>query len=166
MVEIITADNTHIPAIVEIAEITWAATYSRLLTPDAMRYMLDTLYNEKELQRIIENGSQNFLMLKDQHGYQGFAAFGVRKDDPKVYKLHKIYVYPENQGKGYGKLLMEEVKRQVSALGGTMLDLNVNRHNQAQEFYKKLGFKIIREEDVPVGQYFMNDYVMRLNLEL
>ena len=47
-----------------------------------------------------------------------------------------------------------------------MLDLNVNRHNQAQEFYKKLGFKIIREEDVPVGQYFMNDYVMRLNLEL
>jgi ribosomal protein S18 acetylase RimI-like enzyme len=42
--------------------------------------------------------------------------------------------------------------------------LNVNRNNEAKEFYKKLGFKIIREEDIPIGQYWMNDYVMRLTI--
>jgi len=165
MVKIIAADNTHIPVIVEIAETTWNATYTTLLTPEAMRYMLDTIYSEGELQRIMSNGSQKFLMIKDSDGYQGFASFGVRKEDPSVYKLHKIYVLPNNQGKGFGKLLIEEVKRQVLMNGGRILDLNVNRQNPAQEFYKKLGFSIIRQEDVPIGQYYMMDYVMRLNLE-
>jgi len=162
MVEIIRADNTHIPFIIEIAEITWAATYSTLLTPDAMRYMLDTIYHPDELSRVMDDGSQKFLMLKDKNGYQGFAAYGARKESGTVYKLHKIYVLPDNQGKGYGKLLVDEVKKQVAAQGGTTLDLNVNRQNPAQEFYKRLGFEIIREEDVPVGKYFMIDYVMRL----
>ena len=166
MVEIIDADSTHIHAIAEIAETTWAATYSTLLTPAAMRYMLDTLYNEEELLRIIEKGSQKFIIIKDNEGYQGFASYGVRMENPLVYKLHKIYVLPGNQGKGYGKLLMEEVKKQVGTRGGTMLDLNVNRQNPAQDFYKKLGFRIIRQEDVPIGEYFMTDYVMRLELEL
>jgi ribosomal protein S18 acetylase RimI-like enzyme len=40
--------------------------------------------------------------------------------------------------------------------------LNVNRYNPAKDFYEKLGFKIILEEDIPIGQYWMNDYVMRL----
>jgi ribosomal protein S18 acetylase RimI-like enzyme len=164
MAEIINADNTHIAVIAEIAEITWSATYSTLLTPDAMRYMLDTLYSHEELRRMMENGTQKFLIVKDNHGFQGFASYGVRKEDPAIYKLHKIYVLPGNQGKGYGKLLMEEVKNQVGSRGGTMLDLNVNRQNPAQEFYKKLGFRIIRQEDVPIGQYFMTDYVMRLEL--
>ena len=164
MAQVLNANNTHIPVISEIAEITWAATYSSLLTPEAMRYMLNTLYNHGELRRIMDNGSQKFLILKDEDGYQGFASYGVRKEDPSVYKLHKIYVLPGNQGKGYGKLLMEEVKKQVGTRGGTMLDLNVNRQNPAQEFYKKLGFRIIRQEDVPIGQYFMTDYVMRLEL--
>jgi hypothetical protein len=56
------------------------------------------------------------------------------------------------------------VKQQVDGQNAMALDLNVNRFNPAQHFYKKLGFKIIGEEDVPIGQYFMNDYVMRLEL--
>ncbi len=84
--------------------------------------------------------------------------------EPGVFKLHKIYVLPNNQGKGYGKLLIDSVKQQLVSQNTIALDLNVNRYNPAQDFYKKLGFKIIREEDVPIGQYFMNDYVMRLEL--
>jgi ribosomal protein S18 acetylase RimI-like enzyme len=43
--------------------------------------------------------------------------------------------------------------------------VNVNRHNKALHFYEKYGFKIIREEDIDIGEgYFMNDYVMELKL--
>jgi ribosomal protein S18 acetylase RimI-like enzyme len=43
-----------------------------------------------------------------------------------------------------------------------VLDLNVNRNNQAKHFYEKIGFNVIREEDIPIGPYWMNDYVMRI----
>ena len=59
--------------------------------------------------------------------------------------------------------LVEEVKRRLKMQGIHTLDLNVNRHNKAREFYEKLGFAVIQEEDVPIGPYWMNDYVMRLS---
>lgn len=164
MVDIIEANETHAPKIADIAEITWAATYHAILSPEQMRFMLDAIYGENELKKVMRDGSQTFLLLKDQDGFQGFASFGVRKEDSQVYKLHKIYVLPTNQGKGYGSLLIDEVKKRLQTQGIKALDLNVNRHNPAQEFYKKLGFKIIREEDVPIGPYWMNDYVMRLRI--
>ena len=162
MVKILEATVAEIPLIQEIAEITWKATYSHILSGEQLRFMLDAIYSPQELQKVMMEGSQKFLILKDKQGYQGFASFGARKEEPGVFKLHKIYILPQNQGKGYGSLLIAEVKRRLTIKGINILDLNVNRNNDATEFYKKLGFKIIREEDIPIGQYWMNDYVMRL----
>jgi ribosomal protein S18 acetylase RimI-like enzyme len=45
------------------------------------------------------------------------------------------------------------------------LTLQVNRFNKAVSFYRNLGFKIIDEQDFDIGNgYFMNDYVMQLDL--
>jgi GNAT superfamily N-acetyltransferase len=126
--------------------------------------MLDAIYSSEILQNAIQTGSQNFILLTDENGPQGFASFGKRSNDPQVCKLHKIYVLPVNHGKGYGKLLIEEVKKRMADLHSHTLDLNVNRHNPAKSFYEKIGFRIIGEEDVPVGPYWMNDYVMRLEV--
>jgi hypothetical protein len=39
--------------------------------------------------------------------------------------------------------------------------LNVNKYNKAQYFYSKLGFAIIKEEVIDIGNdYVMDDYVM------
>jgi ribosomal protein S18 acetylase RimI-like enzyme len=73
-------------------------------------------------------------------------------------------VLPENHGKGYGKLLVDEVINHISAKGIEVLELNVNRFNNARTFYERIGFQVVREEDVPVGPYFMNDFVMRLKI--
>jgi ribosomal protein S18 acetylase RimI-like enzyme len=46
--------------------------------------------------------------------------------------------------------------------GATTLQLNVNRNNPAKIFYEKLGFAVLNEEDIDIGNgYFMNDYVMQ-----
>ena len=103
MAEIIEGNATHIPVIVEIAEITWAATYGTILTPEEMRYMLDTIYAADTLLRVMRDGSQKFLLIKEKIGYAGFASYGKRQDEPGVFKLHKIYVLPNNQGKGLWK---------------------------------------------------------------
>jgi len=45
--------------------------------------------------------------------------------------------------------------------GASSLQLNVNRNNNAKVFYEKIGFAVIKEEDIDIGNgYLMNDYVM------
>jgi ribosomal protein S18 acetylase RimI-like enzyme len=72
---------------------------------------------------------------------------------------------PKQQGKSFGKILLNEVISYCRAKGGKSIILNVNRHNKARFFYEKCSFRIIKEVDISIGDdYFMNDYVMELNL--
>ncbi len=164
MVEIIEGNEAHIPSIVGIAEKTWHATYTKILSAEQLDYMLKTLYGTLALSKVMRDGSQHFLLIKDNRGMQGFVSFGARPEAPQIWKIHKLYVLPENQGKGYGTILIEEVKKRMQQTGVKTLDLNVNRYNPAQHFYRKMGFDIIREEDIPIGSFWMNDYVMRLEI--
>jgi ribosomal protein S18 acetylase RimI-like enzyme len=75
--------------------------------------------------------------------------------------LHKIYLLPQSQGKGAGKLLMETVEKRAVANGSKVISLNVNRFNKAQIFYRKHGFEIVGEEDIDIGRgYLMEDFKM------
>jgi GNAT superfamily N-acetyltransferase len=156
------ADVNDIHIIQAIAEKTWWPTYSSILTEVQISYMLKAIYSTEPLLKAMTTNSQTFILLSDEHGAQGFASFGKRSGETNVFKLHKLYVLPENHGKGYGKILMDDVKKRITAEGSNTLDLNVNRYNKARTFYEKIGFQIIAEEDVPIGPYWMNDYVMRL----
>jgi len=162
MVKFIDAGIAEIPVIQDIAERTWWPTYSKILSKEQIRYMIDALYSPETIKETMSNGSQRYVLLTDNSGPQGFASFGSRKENQQVAKLHKVYVLPENQGNGYGRLLIEEVKRRLIIENIRILDLNVNRFNKAREFYEKMGFSVLREEDVPIGPYWMNDFVMRL----
>lgn len=164
MHKILHATPKDIPTIRSLAEETWWPTYSPIISVEQIRYMLDHIYSKDALETAIKSGTQTFVLLFDENGAQGFASYGIKNEDNQICKLHKLYVVPGNHGKGYGKLLVEEVKVRALSLNAEKLDLNVNRHNPAKGFYEKMGFKIVREEDVPVGPYWMNDYVMRLEL--
>ena len=153
-----------IPVIQELAELVWWPTYSPILEKEQIRFMLDKIYSVETLTRAMTDGSQHFILLKDEKGYQGFASYGARTEDAAIYKLHKLYVDPRNQGKGYGKILINDIRRRLQDQGIQTLDLNVNRYNTAKSFYEKLGFVVIKEEDVAIGPYWMNDFVMRLKL--
>ena len=152
----------EIPIITDIAEKTWWPTYRDILTAEQIRYMLDALYAPNMIERQIRDGVQTYLILKDEAGSQGFASYGQRPQAPESYKLHKLYVLLHNQNKGYGRALIEEVKRRLAGQDIHRLDLNVNRHNPALKFYERCGFKVMGEEDVPIGPYWMNDYVMSI----
>jgi ribosomal protein S18 acetylase RimI-like enzyme len=156
------AGIADIPVIQELAEQTWWPTYSSIVEAEQIRFMLDMIYSTETLEKVMNDGSQQFLLLQDENGTQGFASYGIRKEDAAIYKLHKLYIHTRNQGKGYGKKLINEIKGRLMAKGIFTLDLNVNRQNAAKSFYEKLGFAVIKEEDVEIGPYWMNDYVMRL----
>jgi RsiW-degrading membrane proteinase PrsW (M82 family)/GNAT superfamily N-acetyltransferase len=147
-----------IPLIRDMAYKIWPVTYGNILTKDQLDYMLGLLYSEARLTADMQKGTE-FIMLYDGVQAIGFAAIGL--EEPQVYKLHKIYVLPSYQGKGAGKFIINELTTAIKRKGAITLLLNVNRHNPARSFYEKLGFAVIKEEDVDIGNgYFMNDYVM------
>ncbi len=151
-------------AIISIATETYWSVYGPILTEEQIIYMLGTIYSVETISGQIANSIQSFLLLLENEEPVAFAAYSPRTEDPEVYKLHKLYCLPKTQGKGYGKILLNAVANKVKAAGKNVLDLNVNRYNNAKTFYEKMGFVAIYEEDIPVGDYFMNDFVMRKEL--
>jgi len=161
-IEIRNTSTADVPLIQQLAEATWWPTYSPILKDEQIRYMLDLIYSHEALTRVMADGSQQFILLFEGNVAQGFAAYGPYENG--AVKLHKLYVLPENHGKGFGRILIDEVKRRVKANGIQTLVLNVNRYNNARTFYEKLGFTVTQEVDVAIGPYWMNDYVMALPL--
>lgn len=151
-----------IPLIRDMAYQIWPQTYGSILSQEQLDYMLNLLYSEKVLHEQIE-GNIEFIIAYDGVHPVGFASFGLV--EPTIYKLHKIYVLTSQQGKGTGRFIIEQLIKAMKAKGATALQLNVNRQNNAKNFYEKLGFVVMKEEDVDIGNgYYMNDYVMEKEL--
>ncbi|MEP7254290.1 MAG: GNAT family N-acetyltransferase [Ferruginibacter sp.] len=156
-----------IPVIQNLAERTWQIAYSSIISPEQMKYMLDLFYSEASLKKQIQDGHQ-FIIAKEKGKAIGFASYSVKSSEEQdTYRLHKIYIDPSQQGKGIGKLLIGFIINDISTYDAINLELNVNRKNKAMDFYKKIGFNIVREEDINIGNgFFMNDYVMNLPLHV
>jgi ribosomal protein S18 acetylase RimI-like enzyme len=88
----------------------------------------------------------------------------VSEDEPEKFKLHKIYVLPSTQGSGAGKYLLNETENYVRSVGGKVLVLNVNKYNKAKTFYERMGFRVTGEKDIPIGPYWMNDFILEKEL--
>lgn len=152
-----------IPSIQHIVKITWPETYGVILSAEQIIYMLDLLYSTEALERQMQNG-HCFFILTELDTAVGF--IDVEKISDTRSKLHKIYLLPGSQGKGYGNLLIQCAIDKATENGSSVLQLNVNRYNMAVNFYKRRGFSIVDEIDIPIGNnYFMNDYVMEKILD-
>ena len=156
------ASIADIPLIRELTYKVWPQTYSAILSKEQIDYMLGMMYSEASLQEQMEKG-HTFILVYDAEEPVGFASFS--QTAPGIYKLHKIYVLPSQQGKGTGRYIIDELIKWIKPAGATALQLNVNRHNKAKLFYEKFGFAVIQEEDIDIGNgYLMNDYVMEKKL--
>ncbi|MCP9755042.1 GNAT family N-acetyltransferase [Lacihabitans sp. CCS-44] len=158
--EIRKAQTKDIPSIQKIAFDTWPSAYGDILEQSQIDYMLDLMYNLEVLEKQM-NESQTFLIIKDEELDLAFISFETNYDNQPQTKIHKIYISPAAQGKGLGKILIEETERQAINKRNECILLNVNRQNKARFFYEKLGFKIAYSEDIEIGNgYLMNDFVM------
>lgn len=150
-------NNSHIQQIIEVAKLTWHETYSTILSNEQLDYMLKEIYTEKSLIRQMNEG-QVFFGLFDNERLIAFAA--VSALEQYIHKLNKIYLLKEFQGLGLGKKMINFIIEFSKSQGAKSLALNVNRDNPAVEFYKTLGFTILKEVDIAIGPYWMNDYEM------
>ncbi|TAN15059.1 MAG: GNAT family N-acetyltransferase [Chitinophagaceae bacterium] len=163
MITFIEAAKDQLTLVHKLAYRIWPSTFKDILSDAQMAYMLDWMYSLPSLQKQMEEGCY-FLLAKDDNNLIGYASYQFNVKE-KMTRLHKIYLLPSSQGKGIGKQMILEIIKRAKENDQDTLQLNVNRSNKAALVYAKLGFHIIREEDNDIGHgYFMNDYVMELNL--
>jgi len=163
---IIRATQADVPAIQSVANATWPDTFKEILNPDQITYMLNWMYSHEALSKNIADPNQSFWLFQQDGQTLGFAGIEHHYLKKNTTKLHKIYVLPETQGMQIGKQLILHVIQEALNAGSQSLLLNVNRFNNATGFYDKLGFTIIGEEDIAIGNgYLMEDYKMELKIE-
>ena len=160
MIEIKEALPNEYNIIQHIAYKTWPVTYAGILSQPQLDYMLNLFYALPALNKNTEDG-HHFLIARDGGEPVGFAAIEHNYWGRNATRIHKIYVLPESQGKGVGKELIQTISLLAIKQNATALSLNVNRSNNAREFYTALGFTIVGSEDVPLEHgYLMEDFIM------
>ena len=160
--EILKAEEHHIPAIIALAHKTWHETYDRLVPEGQVQYMIDTIYQPDLLLEQFNNPAHHVYVLIEDQEILGYAHC---IEQEQSMKLSKLYVRTHLQKKGVGTALLEFVESQLPHWGSRTLELCVNRGNPAQFFYEKMGFQIVKEVDIPFGPYWMNDYLMRKQVD-
>ncbi len=160
------AGRNNYQDIQSIAHQTWPHTFGNILSPEQIAYMLEMMYSLSSLREQVEQRGHVFLLAENEGVFMGFASYECHYKKEATTKIHKIYVIPSGQGKGVGRRLISEIAGRAAESGDRLLQLNVNKHNPAIQFYEKLGFRKVSEECIPIGNGFvMDDVVMELDIK-
>jgi ribosomal protein S18 acetylase RimI-like enzyme len=152
----------QLPIVIELTKKIWPVAYGTILSKAQLDYMIQKFYNETALQELMQKGHVFYLAQDEKENYVGFVSYEINSVPDKT-KIHKIYVLPETQGTGLGRQFFELVKEQAKENNQKAIFLNVNKYNNALHFYTKLGFSIVNDEVIDIGEgYVMDDYVMEL----
>ena len=147
-----------IPQIRQLCFQVWPQTFAGMLSQEQINYMLELMYSEDSLQQQMKDGVR-YLLAYENSLPVGFASF-VAKEENR-FKLEKLYVLPEQQGKGTGRSFLAHIIRETAAAGAEVLYLQVKKTNPARWFYEKSGFSIVDEIVLDIGAGFvMDDYIM------
>jgi ribosomal protein S18 acetylase RimI-like enzyme len=166
MIHLEKINKTQLPIIKDLAYAIWPSTYGEILSKEQLNYMLDNFYSIENLSNQMDAG-QIFELLLEDNKVVGFVAYefncGFESLSHPLTKIHKIYLLPETQGKGFGKFMIDEVIKIAKNNQQKGVFLNVNKYNKAKFFYEKLGFIVTKEEVIDIGNnYVMDDFIMEL----
>jgi diamine N-acetyltransferase len=164
MFEIKNATTEEIPLIRELTSRVWPQTYAPILSQEQIDYMLEMMYSQASLEKQMTKESCQFIIVYEDGNPVGFASYS--ETEPKRWKLHKIYVLQNQQGKGTGRFVIDHIIEEIKKKDASALFLQVNIHNKAKSFYEKLGFTEVDLINLDIGNgYFMNDYIMEKKLK-
>jgi len=165
-IEFIKISQKDIPFLRADASEIWTACYTDLLPPGQIEYMLNWMYSEEKIKHEIEQENTDYYFVFHDGIKLGFCSTGPYSDVTSCAKLHKLYLYPEFHGKGFGTAALMKVFDLVKEQGYSSICLNVNKENlSAIKSYERNGF--VKEKSIVNdigGGYVMDDYVMLKNL--
>lgn len=130
------ATTYDVDAVVDVGRRTWPQTYAPIAGEDYVRMGLAKWWTVAATRPLVVAGKATVAELDGE--VVGVAVVGPLKGDLVLFRL---YVVPEHQGTGIGRMLLEDVLQVARERGHRIirlsyLDGNVN----AERFYRAFGF--------------------------
>lgn len=164
MIEIRKLAPVEMNIVHELAHEIWPESYKDIISTEQINYMLDWMYDVNTLTEQALTGHL-FYLISEYGQRKGFIALEPNYPVENTLRVHKLYVLPESQGKGFGRKLLNQAIDVCFDLDMYTLNLNVNKANKAVDVYKHIGFEVVREEVLKIGKGFeMDDFVMELKI--
>lgn len=108
--ELIEAGAEYIPVIRSISSRVWPETFSPILSPEQIRYMMEMMYSTESLARQMTEPGLRYFLARHEGEYVGYLSTQTDYRGTNRTKIHKIYVLPETQGCGCGKFLIRKAE--------------------------------------------------------
>lgn len=149
---------------------TFAVTFAENNDPEELRRYLDEAFAPQQVAQELNNPDSFFYLLTDGAGRDlGYLKLNLPPAfsdavtlDGKALEVQRIYLLPETQGQGAGRLMMDEAVRVAQQHGCKWLWLGVWEHNvQAIGFYERQGFEPFDQHTFMFGSEAQTDVLMR-----
>lgn len=136
-----TGTPQDIAAVQEIAHISWHDTYQDIIPVNIQQTFLDRSYSVPMMEMRLK---KTILLLAEHDGEPvGFANF-TKLDDDGDAELIALYLKPEHQRNGYGKMLLNSGLTYL--IDGSNLFVYVECENKkGRSFYEANGFEFVEE---------------------
>jgi RimJ/RimL family protein N-acetyltransferase len=157
------ASEADIATIRRLANEIWHDCYRAILSDEQKAYMLEMMYSEKVIRNELQEGIVWEMMV-----YKGddVGFISVEEKNQRL-KLHKLYLHPDLQGKGFGSQALKHVLDYGASLHVKDVYLNVNKHNaNAIRAYERMGFVRTDEGVFDIGGgYVMDDFIYSYSIK-
>jgi len=132
-----TASKRDISTISKLLGVVWHHTYDDIYGAQKVSQITAAWHNVKALEKLVNKPASEFLVADDGTNIVGMA-FASQIDDIRV-KLFQLYVLPQYQGRGVGKLLLDEILESFFEAGEFLAEVE-EKNAGAIGFYEKNGF--------------------------
>ena len=132
-----TASKRDIVAISRLLGVVWHDTYDGIYGADKVGEITRRWHSHEALEKKLTAPASEFLVADDGNTIAAMA-YASQIGDKKA-KLHQLYVLPQFQGGGVGKLLLDEIEESFFDVGEFVLEVE-EQNRSAIRFYEKHGF--------------------------
>lgn len=146
--------------VARLAQGIWTNHYESLIGTGQTAYMLAIYQSETAISKQILSGTIYKLI------YNGADCIGYYSIEPNGRQmiLGRIYLKQEARRRGFGRLILEEIRSQCAGMDEIQLAV-LKANPDAVAFYQHLGFEIYGERTSRIGAgYTTEEYLMRYPL--
>ena len=161
MIQIVPATTSHIKAIQEVSALAWPEAFKDILSASQIAYMMEWMYSDASLREQMEEKNNHYYLVTADDQNVGYLSIEHNCENKEKTKIHKLYILPDQQKKGIGRMLIDFALERAREAGDSAIYLNVNKYNEnAISFYHRTGFFLVKEEVNDIGNgYVMDDFV-------
>lgn len=133
-------------ALVAFGEAVVPAHYTPIIGETAAQAQLDLWWRRERFEAALSHGL--LLVAADGRVLVGVCEVGEWEGEPVVWKL---YVRPENRGRGVGEALLEAAVAEAPRSASRILLEHLAGNERAAAFYERRGFRHVRTDPAQSG---------------